>query len=110
MGTCVTGREFCLLPGGDMPDVPGVVLNGAVGGKDARPGDVDEGHPVPGGPVGVGADGTPVGIAVAVEVGQEHIFVGHASAGPKEQAVGQVAVDYMVGETGGNLVDNPLQL
>ncbi len=53
-----------------VPDVPGVVPDGAVGGEDAGPGDVHESHPVP--PLGVliGQAGPLVGVPVALEVGQ----------------------------------------
>ena len=53
-----------------VPDVPGVIPDGAVGGKDAGAGDVHEGHLVP--PLGVliGQAGPLVGVPVALEVGQ----------------------------------------
>ena len=68
------GLEFFMLPvaalprserqtlsGGYVPDISGIVLNGAVGGEDAGAGDVDEGHPIPAGAVGVGLQGSGTG-------------------------------------------------
>ena len=53
-----------------MPDVPGVVPDGAVGGEDAGPGDVDERFLIPGSPVLVDLQRAAVGLTVAVKVGQ----------------------------------------
>ena len=93
-----------------MPDIPGVVPDGPIRGKDAGPGDVDKGHPIPALPVGVGCDSPPVGVAVAAEVGQQHILVGLAASRSEEQPLGQVGVGHLVGKSGGNLVQHPLDI
>ena len=97
------------LPGGDMPNVLGVVPDGAVGGKDAGPGDVDEGHPVPGLLVQIGLAGPLMGGTVALKVGQQQVLIGGAAVLTEEEPVGQVGVADAVVEAAGDLVQNCLQ-
>ena len=91
---------------GDAPDVTSVVPDGAVGGKDARPGDVDEGHAVPLFGVAVSETGALVGSAVALKIGQKHILIG---GGAKEQAIGDVLIGRAVAEAAGDLVQNGME-
>ena len=80
-----------------VPDVPGVVPDGAVGGEDAGSGDVHQGHLVPPLGVAVGQARPDMGVPVALEVGQQQVLVGHAAVA-EEQPAGDVLIGHAVAE------------
>ena len=67
---------------GYVPDVVGVLGDGAVSGEDAAAGDVVETHAVPFNRVGVGFHHALLRLAVGGKVRQKQILVGGAAAEP----------------------------
>ena len=96
-------------PHGDIPDVPGVIPDGAVSGKGAGAGHVHQGHLVPLLAVQVGVGRLLLGIAVAVEVSQKQVLV-RRTAVSKEQTLCQVVVAHAVLEALGQCVHHRAQV